>query len=94
MPAGHIARWSPTRDDAGFMSLPAGVDLRWFVGNLEQAATLVAAHFTAQPMTAEGSYTLVWGRAWSCRFWRHVRRTWMWIASGVYAVPYWRSGKR
>lgn len=58
MPAhalGHIALLVPHQDDVQDLSLPAGVDLRWFVGNPEQAATLVA-HFTAQPMVAEGSY--------------------------------------
>ena len=96
MPAharGHIALLVPHQDDVQDLSLPAGVDLRWFVGNPEQAATLVA-HFTAQPMVAEGSYFWFGGEeSLVVPLRRHVRRTLDAERQRVYAVPYWRSGK-
>jgi NADPH-dependent ferric siderophore reductase len=90
MPAharGHIALLVPHQDDVQDLSLPAGVDLRWFVGNPEQAATLVA-HFTAQPMVAEGSYFWFGGEeSLVVPLRRHVRRAWMPSASGSTQSP-------
>jgi NADPH-dependent ferric siderophore reductase len=69
------------------LSLPAGVDLRWFVGNPEQAATLVA-HFTAQPMVAEGSYFWFGGEeSLSCRCAATSDAPWMPSASGSTQSP-------
>ena len=77
----------PHRDDVQDLSLPASVDLRWFVGNPEQAATLVA-HFTAQPMVAEGAISGLAGkRAWSCRCAATSDAPWMPSASGSTQSP-------
>ena len=52
------------------------------------------AHFTAQPMVAEGSYFWFGGEeSLVVPLRRHVRRALDAERQRVYAVPYWRSGK-